>query len=86
MPFDRDSDARQDIKNQQQQAKQIADAQMQKTGFSRTPGFTPAPRAQHPYQPEAERPQPLAPSGPVQFDESKQNTTRRSFGVNQGDQ
>lgn len=90
MPFDRDSDARQDIANQQRAVREIADRQMQQMGYKRTEGFTPAPRPQNPYQPGGERPKvspPLEPSKPLVIDDNlKPRTERRSFGVGQGDQ
>lgn len=72
---------------EQQRAREIADEQMKKAGFTRTPGFTPQPRAAHPYQPEAERPSaPLEPSPPLDLSKAGEaRTKRRVFGVGQGD-
>lgn len=89
MPFDRIADARKGIVNEQAAARQIADAQMQKTGFTRTPAFAPQPRPRNPYVPESERvfTPPLAPSGPLDTSVAGEpKTKRRSFGVGQGDQ
>lgn len=87
MPFDKIADARKGILGEQQAAREIADAQMQKAGYARSQAFTPQPRPRNPYQPESERPLPLAPSGPVDMAVAGEpKTKRRSFGIGEGDQ
>jgi hypothetical protein len=86
MPFDKITDARKAAQHESQSARQIADAQMQKAGFTRSAGFEPSARARNPYQAEADRPAPLEPSAPLDLSKAGEpKTKRRSFGVGEGD-
>ena len=90
MGFETIDKARKAQADEAKRIREIADEQQRKAGYSRVPGFAPAPRARNPYQPEADRPkvsEPLPPSKPLVADDSvKPRTTRRSFGVGEGDQ
>jgi hypothetical protein len=84
MPFDKITDARKAAQHESQSARQIADAQMQKSGFTRSAGFEPSARARNPYQAEADRP--LEKSAPLDLSKAGEpKTKRRSFGVGEGD-
>jgi hypothetical protein len=81
MPYDKVTDARRGVQDEQSRAREIADEQMRRVGYKRSPGFDPAPRARTPHVAEAER---LPPSPPLDLSKAGDpKTKRRSFGVNQ---
>lgn len=84
MPYSRITDARKAVTDAQESARQIAEAQQQKAGFTRSPGFEPAPKARTPYQAEADRPSVPYKSEPLDLSQAGEpKTKKRSFGINE---
>ena len=88
------NDARRAQAEEQKRVRQIADAQAQKQGYTRSQGFEPAQRPHNPYVPEAARPPAEAYTPKVHSLNSeleaegiapKPQTQRRSFGLTEGD-
>ena len=80
------SDARRSVTDQEKATKAIAKGQQEaasRSGYARSPGFDPEPRAHRTYQPETTR-VPLDPSPPLDLSKAGTPKTKKtSFGINE---